>query len=211
MSIIGLSLGAVATLCSLLITIGLFNIGNVETQAADPKSSEGAQPSEERDTPEVSPEEPTEEPASEPTNDGSSRDAPLPLGSSATSGDWTVTVNSVNLDATQAVTDANMFNSPPSEGNVYILVNATATYAGTDPQGESPMTTISYVSPDGQTFDGLTDMAVAPEAFDLMSPLYEGASTTGNFVLSVPAASITDGRLAVRPGVFSDKVFFSMQ
>lgn len=207
MSIVGLSLGSVAALTSLVVTIGLANLGDVATEAARSSSSTSQSNEESPRAADESSTTPT--PATE--NDGSTRESPLPLGSTVTSKDWTVTVNSVNLDATQALADANLFNQPATEGHIYILVNITATYTGDDPQGSSPMTSVTYISPDGNTYDGLTDMAVAPDSFDLLSPLYQGASTTGNRALSVPADAVADGRIALRAGPFSDKVFFSMQ
>jgi hypothetical protein len=59
------------------------------------------------------------------------------FGSAITQGDWTVTINSVNLDATDELLADNMLNDAPDAGSLYILVNMTAAYNGTNPDGES--------------------------------------------------------------------------
>jgi len=149
----------------------------------------------------------TEEPAAE----EGTRATPFPIGSAITQGDWTITVNSVNLDGTQAVADANMFNEPAPEGQIYIIPNVTVTYNGTDEAGEMASPLIDYVTVDGNTIDSFSHMVIAPEAFDSLSTLYPGASTTGSFVFPVPAASAGDGVLAITPHMFGDKVFVAVK
>lgn len=136
---------------------------------------------------------------------------PYPLGTAITQGDWTVTINSVNLDATSDLTAENMFNDAPDDGSVYILVNLTATYSGTDPDGDSAWTTVNYVTADGNTIDGLDKFLSAPDSFDSLTTLYEGASTTGNEALQVPADTAADGVLAVSPTMMGDKVFVAVK
>lgn len=139
------------------------------------------------------------------------RENPVPLGTALSDADWTVTVNSVDLDADDAVAEANQFNEPPADGNVYILVNITATYTGDDPDGSSAWTTVDYVTASGNTIDSADTYAVAPDSFDMLETLYSDASTTGNIVLEVPIEGLTDGVLAVSPGIFSDKVFVAVE
>lgn len=142
--------------------------------------------------------------------DQGTRTNPYPLGSVITEGDWQVTVNSVTPDANDAVAEANMFNDPPPAGSQYLLANVTITYTGSDPQGEMPFTTITYVTADGNTVNSYDSTAVAPDSLDTLSPLFQGASTTGNVVFTVPATSATQGTLAVEPTMFSDKVFVAV-
>jgi hypothetical protein len=136
---------------------------------------------------------------------------PYPIGSAITQGDWTVTINSVNLDATDEVTSANMFNDAPDAGSVYILVNITATYIGPDPDGESSWTSVNYVTAGGNTIDGSAKFISAPDSFDSLSTLYEGASITGNQALQVPADTAADGVLAVNLTLLGDKVFVAIK
>ncbi|GAB3191012.1 hypothetical protein [Nesterenkonia suensis] len=135
---------------------------------------------------------------------------PYPLGSEITTSDWAVTVNSVDLDATAAVLEENQFNEDPEEGHTYILVNLSVQYIGDDPEGDMPMVSVSYVSPEGNTFASHDRSAVEPDSFDSMSTLYEGASTTGNIALHVPTDGVEDGVLKVSPGMFADDVFVAV-
>lgn len=136
---------------------------------------------------------------------------PYSPGAEISSSDWAVTVNSVDLDATDAVLAENELNEAPDEGHTYILVDITVQYTGDDPEGSMPMTSVAYVSPEGNTFDGTDMTAAAPNSFDSMSTLYEGASTTGNIALQVPADGVEDGTLKVSPGMLADDVFVAVE
>ncbi|GAA1824810.1 hypothetical protein GCM10009771_25250 [Nesterenkonia flava] len=159
--------------------------------------------------PDVAGTEEEEEVAGSPDGEGT-RENPYPLGAEISSGDWTVTINSVDLDATDAVMAENQFNDAPADGHLYLLVNVTAQYTGNDPEGSMPWVTVEYVSPQGNTFDAAESFAVAPDALDSTGTLYEGASATGNIALSVPAEEVEAGVLSVRPDLFSEKVFVSL-
>lgn len=135
---------------------------------------------------------------------------PYPLGSEITASDWAVTVNRVDLDATAVVLEENPFNEDPEEGHTYILVNLSVQYIGEDPEGDIPMVSVDYVSAGGNTFRSSDMMTVAPDSFDSMSTLYEGASTTGNVALHVPADGVEEGVLKVSPGMFADDVFVAV-
>lgn len=139
------------------------------------------------------------------------RDNPYPIGTAITQGDWTVTINSVDLDATAQLTEANMFNDAPDAGTTYALINMTATYNGTDPDGESVWATLAYVTADGNTIDGTDKFLVAPESFDSLTTLYEGASVTGNKALQVPADTAGEGVLVVNPTMMGDKVYVAVK
>lgn len=142
--------------------------------------------------------------------DQGTRENPYPLGSVITDGDWQVTVNSVTPDATDAVAAENPYNEAPPAGSQYLLANVTVTYIGTDPQGETPYATISYVTADGNTLNSYDSVTVVPDSLDTLSPLFQGASTTGNIAFTVPSATATQGTLAVEPAMFSDKVFVAV-
>ena len=150
------------------------------------------------------------EEAEEPAAEVGTRENPAPLGAPIDSAEWTVVVNSVNLDATEAVLAENEFQDPPADGTVFIGINYTVTYKGDDADGQMPaMVGIEYVTADGNTVDGLDRILMGPDSFDSMSTLYNGASATGNYYLQVPAP--VDGVVAVRPGMVADKVFVAVQ
>lgn len=144
--------------------------------------------------------------------DQGTRANPYPLGSTVSDEDWAVTINSVDLDANDAVLAANPLNEPASEGMSYILINATITYNGDSDEGEMPWTTIEYVTADGNTISSLdsSDFAVTPDRLDTLSDLYQGGSTTGNVLLTVPTEIADQGVLAVEPGMFSQKAFVAV-
>lgn len=136
---------------------------------------------------------------------------PYPLGTDVSDGEWTITINSVDLDATEAVLAENPFNDEPAADHVYLLANVTAEYTGSDADGAMPWLSLSYVSPGGNSFDASDALAVAPEAFDSTTTLFEGASETGNIALQVPADSVGDGVLTFTPGLFGSPVYVAVQ
>jgi hypothetical protein len=160
---------------------------------------------------------PDEEAATEPAEQGApsveegTRDNPLTLGTTVESGDWEVTVNSVELDATDTIMSENTFNDAPAEGNVYIMAEVAATYIGSNPEGETPYVSVEYVSSGGNSFASHDSMVVTPNDFDSLETLYEGASTSGNIAMEVPQEDLESGTLRVSPGLFGDAVFYAVQ
>lgn len=152
-------------------------------------------------------------PATNEGDAGSSRENPLPIGSEITTKDWKVTVNSVDLNADEKVAAASDFNEPATDGFSYVLINITATYLGNDSQGQAPWATVDFVSKDGKTYNLASSqkLTVAPEEFDQLSPLFNGASTTGNIVIEVPTDGIEQGTLAVQAELLADKKFFAVK
>lgn len=138
------------------------------------------------------------------------RTHPYPPGTEISSSDWTVSINSVDLEADAAIAAENQFNEEPEEGHTYILVNVTAEYIGDDAEGVMPMASISYVSPQGNTFNSYDMSVVEPDAFNSLTTLYEGASETGNIAIHVPSEDIEDGVLSVAPDMFADTVFVAV-
>lgn len=144
----------------------------------------------------------------QPSGDGAgTRSNPYPLGSTVSGDGWSVTINSVDLDANDAIAAENQFNEPAPEGMTYIMVNATIAYTGDSDEGEMPWTTIEYVTVDGNT---ISQSGVTPDALDTVSDLYAGGSTTGNVSLVVPADTVSEGVLAVSPGMFTDNAFVTV-
>ncbi len=140
---------------------------------------------------------------------GTTRSNPAPLGSAVTDGDWTVTINSV----TTANEDSR--GQTPEVGSTLLVINMTATYNGTDEQGESAWVSVEFVSAEGTTFDSLGGSSYfsADDEFDVLTTLYEGGSVTGNEMIEVPTDGWQDGVLKVSPTLFSfsDDVFVAVQ
>jgi len=181
---------------AIILSLGLAGCSSPTTGTAPPEESEAAEVAEEEEAPAA---------------DEGTRENPFPIGTVIESDEWTVVVNSVNLDGNEAVAGANQFNEPPTEGSQYIVVNYTATYTGDDPDGQiAAFVTVDYVTASGTTVDAMSSIAVAPEpAIDTMSPLYNGGTASGNKVILVP--SPPDGVLAISAGMMADKVFSAIQ
>lgn len=203
-SVVGTVIGVIVFVASLASAVGSAVEESTSTSVESP-----AAPAEE---PAAAPaEEPAaEEPAAETAPAQGTRENPAPLGSAVSGDDWTVAVNSVTFDATDAVLAENMVNQEPAEGEEYILVGVTATYTGEE-EGMAAEVQIEYVTPDGVSIAGYDTIAVAPEALDTLATLYSGAQVTGNVVLAVPSATATSGVIAVTPGILADTVFVAVQ
>ena len=143
---------------------------------------------------------------------GKTRENPYPLRTEISSKEWKVVINSVTFKADDQVAAANQLNDPPAEGKEYVLINYTATYIGNDPSGDTPaFVLVDFVTADGVTVDGADSLAVAPDAIDTLTTLYNGASVSGNVVRAVPSANAQNGVLAVSPGLVADKVFVAVK
>lgn len=148
----------------------------------------------------------TEAPAESeaPVGDVGTRENPAPLGSVLAGDEWEVVVNAIDLNATDAVIAANMFNEPPAEGNTYALVNVTVTYRGAESSFDT-MVGLAWVTADGRVIESFDSMAIAPDPTLGLNELYTDASFTGNEVLEIPADGL--GLLRVTPGIFADELF----
>ena len=146
------------------------------------------------------------------TSPESSRENPLPLGTDVTSEEWTVTVKSVDLDATEKILSENKYTQEPKPGNVFILLDMTITYTGDDPAGSSAFfADIAYVSPSGNTFNEMVYLYDSPDELDRTQTLYNGASVSGKLALEVPKDKVEDGVISIKPGSLADPSFVAMK
>ena len=86
----------------------------------------------------------------------------------------------------------------PEGGNIFVLVPVTVTLTeSADSVAVEPASTIwvSYVSPDGQSFDGFVNPL--GDALESQPELYPGASATGTLAFEIPADA-TGGLWAVQ-------------
>lgn len=207
----GKALGVIGLVVSVVGTVvGFIVFFAVVSTAFDDAFNDGdvtvvEQPTEETD--EVSEEE--EEPAAA---EAGTRANPHALGTTISNDEWEVTINSVTFDAGDAVEAENQFNEPAPEGSEYVLINATITYVGDDEEGGIPaFVGIEYVTATGETVDTLDSFAVAPDALDSMSTLYNGGTASGNIAIAVPSENAESGVIAVSPGMLADTVFYAVQ
>ncbi|GAB3073983.1 DUF4352 domain-containing protein [Corynebacterium aquatimens] len=143
---------------------------------------------------------------------GESRDDTLPIGAWVESGEWRVSLDSVDLDANREIHDENEFNDPPKAGYVYVMAGLTVTYLGDDPQGDNPFVEVEWTNPDGTTFDDSDASVVIDDRFySTGKTLYKGGTYTGKIVFEVPSATVDDSTIAIKPTISSEKRFFSVK
>jgi energy-coupling factor transporter transmembrane protein EcfT len=203
-AIVALALAVVGTIVGLIVFF-LFVANTVQEIATgdDTSITDGAtiapdEDSEEQDT--------ADEEAA--TGTDGSRDDPLPLGTVIPGTEYDVVVNSVTLHATDAVVAENMFNEPPADGFEYIVVNVTVTYTGSD-SGYASMASVDYVTSTGEVITSYDSFVVGPEPTLGLDELYNGGTSTGNVVLSIPIDDA--GLLRITPGILDDEVFVELQ
>ena len=126
--------------------------------------------------------------------------------------EWTVTVKSVDLDATEKILSENKYTQEPKPGNVFILLDMTITYTGDDPAGSSAFfADIAYVSPSGNTFNEMVYLYDSPDELDRTQTLYNGASVSGKLALEVPKDKVEDGVISIKPGSLADPSFVAVK
>lgn len=205
--------GIAALIISVLGTvIGVIVFFAVVTTAVDEAFNENAEIQSPVDGGEVEESIVGDEAAAEEGAEEGSRENPLALGTPISESDWEVTVNSVDLNATDAVLAENPLNDSPAEGRGYVLANVTATYIGNEAAGDSlGGIRVEFVTSEGNSFDSTANMVIAPDYFNRSETLYEGASTTGNFAVEVPLDDVENGNILLSPSMFGDGVFFEVQ
>lgn len=135
-----------------------------------------------------------------------SRANPVEMGSTISSSNWDITIDSFDPDATDDVLTANQFNEEPADGNSYALAEVTVTYTGDDSGAPWAGISFAYVTEDGNTVSAHDTLAVAPGPdFSDIGELYEGASDSGNVLFEIPQDD--GGLLRVTPGLGADDVF----
>jgi hypothetical protein len=153
---------------------------------------------------------PAEDPDSsdEGSSDEGTRENPFPLGTTLSNDEWEVTVNSVDLDATKKVADANRYNPKPEAGQIYIMANVTAKYIGED-ESSSVLVTVEYVTPTGEVVRR-THAVGLTENFEIKD-LFTGGTVTGNMLFLVPAENVGEGVLRVSAGFGSGEAFVAVK
>ncbi|MGA0567254.1 DUF4352 domain-containing protein [Rathayibacter sp. KR2-224] len=191
LALTGLIISIVGTIVGFVVFFAVVAgaLGGTDSSVAEPKSSGAASSSSKADAG---------------SGKVGTRNNPAPIGSQITGGDYSVTVNSVNLNGADAVTQANQFNDQPEAGSTYALINLTVTYSGKD-SGDTSLVGVSYVTSKGNVINTFDHLVVPPDPSFSGQELYAGATVTGNIVIQVPVGD--DGLLRIRPGVLSDEIF----
>jgi hypothetical protein len=136
---------------------------------------------------------------------GASKDNPAPIGTTVTPAkDWSITVNSANLDATADLAKLNMFNKPRIAGNKLVTVNVTIHNGSSRPGMAMTAMKVGALPPSGVT----VDESFAIVGVDTLNPsaqLQPGASVTGTLVYELAPADIAKTVLLVEPQLTLDQ------
>lgn len=130
------------------------------------------------------------------------RENPVTVGSTISSDDWTVVVNSYTTDGNPVVA-LEQYNEAAPAGSHYEIVNYTVTYTG----AESAMALevgVDVVTTAGNVINSYDNFAILDDALGI-DELFTGASATGSAAFIVPDGETVNIR--VRPGVIADEVF----
>ncbi|WP_296134331.1 hypothetical protein ACKFRM_01650 [Corynebacterium sp. YSMAA1_1_D6] len=137
-----------------------------------------------------------------------SHTAPIEPGVVARSGDWSLLVTDINMDANEDVAAASPKNDKPQEGRKYITFTYTMRYDGTE-EAAKATSSAGYQDPDGElrvthhlhSFDGY---------FSTYYPFRPGETRSGAIVATVPEDNPYDGRIeAYLPNTVTP-VYFSL-
>lgn len=213
----GLSLsGTIVSALALLLSLVFIVIYAVGFSAAiDEVSSEPTIVEEPADV-EAEPAAPAEESAAPDASDVGTRDNPAPLGtmielSEFGEATYEVTLGPAVLNANDAVTAANQFNEPPTEGFQYALVPVNMTYIGAETGTPWLDITVEYVSAAGTTHtegDTLT-VGPSPSMFEI-NEMYNGSTAVGNVLIMIPTENAAGGTWTVK-SLFGDPIFFTAE
>lgn len=200
-----LALGGCATLVALSGPDGGVRAGAPVTTEAEPvEGADEAVDEEEADDGDATEEESeaVEAPASEV---GTTRDDPAQpvtdaVDISTNDGTMSVRLGKVDWDADAAIAEANMFNEPAPENQVYIVVPVTVRYTG--PESITPWLElyVSYIAEDGRSYDE-APVVVGNDFMDI-GDLYDGGTAEGEIAFLIPES-------AVGTGVFSVEAFLT--
>ena len=113
-----------------------------------------------------------------------------------TEGGWTIQVDSVTPDGTQAVLDENSFNEDPEPGRQFFIATITATNTGTAPATFDGNFRLRVMGADGTTYTAFGDACgVTPNEWDQDIEVAPGQSLTGNLCWSVPSDQLANLRM----------------
>lgn len=119
---------------------------------------------------------------------------PYSLGEEIVDGDWSLTVNSVNLDANEQFKAMDSFvgQVPPDPGNTWVFINATFSYNGDEPAEGGTMFSIvnenwtgGFMTDDeyGTTFNSVSTLKPGETK---AGPVEDGFTVTENAILQMP-------------------------
>ncbi|EMY35085.1 hypothetical protein D477_006261 [Arthrobacter crystallopoietes BAB-32] len=136
----------------------------------------------------------------------------LGLGESAPVGDeYTVTVNAVNLDATEDILAVSEVNEAPQ--GQYVLVDLSVEYTGAEEGDPWIDLGVNLVGSDARQYDPSTCSAILEKPALEVPTLENGGQGDYQVCMDVPAEAVQDAQLFVEPTLSfndSDRVYWSV-
>jgi hypothetical protein len=190
-------------------------VATEEEEAAEEDSTEEATEAEEAEINEEPVDETTEEADAEPELDPDvgTRENPIPMGESASIGEWEIQVIDTSPDATQGVLEENQFNDPPADGNQFFIARLSATYQGDDSGTFWIDVRLRAVDDGGVAYEGSdARCGVIPDNISDAGEVFPGATIEGNTCWSVNSEHTGSLMMIVEP-MFSwerERIFFAL-
>jgi hypothetical protein len=146
---------------------------------------------------------------------GGSRTNPVPLGKPGSLGNgWTLTITSVNPDATSAILAADPTNTAPLPGFHYVTVTVTATYGGPGSSHLTPSTSFRAVGASNvehSTSNSFCGELPQPN-LDLTNPLLYSGGTESGYAACwiVSTADVASLEMYYQPLLSTTAVWFAL-
>lgn len=144
----------------------------------------------------------------------SSRENPIPVGQTASVGDYQVTVLSVTPFADEMIATENQFNEAPAPGNQFFIASIETTYSGSTAGTPSFDLNYSAVGASSSSYTPFNNYCgVVPNDFTLATEQFPGGTTVFNMCWEVESADADSLVLYLTPVVDfdADPVWFSLQ
>lgn len=111
---------------------------------------------------------------------------PIPLGEGADVGAWQLRVDDVVLDGTDRVLAANQFNTPPTGGRTFVLVDVSVRRRSRGPGVLRGSVVPVLATPVGRRYPLTNDCGVLPAPLDPQQPVGQGQELQGQWCWVVP-------------------------
>jgi hypothetical protein len=118
--------------------------------------------------------------------DGTGPESPLPAGSTVEVGDWSLTLASAELDATDAIMEVNQFNEAPADGFQQALLTIDGAYNGTE-TGTLWLDIEVGVWADGVFYDSTSCTNVVENDLMDASDVSGGGTASGAVCVEIPS------------------------
>lgn len=118
--------------------------------------------------------------------DGTDLDAPLAAGSTVEIGDWSLSVASIELDATEAIMGVNQFNKEPADGFQHALLTIEGTYNGSE-TGALWLDVTAGIWADGAFYDRTSCSSVVDGSLTEAPDVSDGGTASGSMCIEIPS------------------------